>query len=420
MKITDVMVWLSGQTKPVKAGEFSWEGGNSSPTGYFRYSDEYLSLPGRFALDPSTLPLKSGRFRETLNKGVFGIFRDSGPDSWGRDLLKSRHGDLDDFDYIFLAGSDGVGAITLGSNKEDRKHPTLEEIDLSSEQLMASGEKSEQVNASIGLAIRPTTSLGGAKPKITVEHQGALWIAKFPERGDSEFSAHNEHVMLSMASELGIRSADSFVHQLPDGRSIIMVKRFDRHAVGDAFSRTPFASAHTVLGLTGNVDSDSRKKSYPSLFDYARRWVGDAHREVGRDIWERMLYNALVSNIDDHARNHGFLYDHQSRRWGLSPAFDIVAFPSTGNVALSLRIGSSGSIATKQSLLDSAANFGVDQETAVGRLSEMAGYISSTWEQHLLDAGVSSQYMDYVRPAFRIAEGICPERFNLSELKVKR
>lgn len=284
----------------------------------------------------------------------------------------------------------------------ERVYLTLDDLDRASRAFMT-GDKSLQSNNEINLGIRPTTSLGGAKPKVTIRHDGHLWIAKFPERGDAPFVAQNEHVMLDLARELGIEAAESLVHQLPDNRFILLVKRFDRIPVAGGMARVPFASAHTVLGLTGNAGEDAGKKSYLRLSDTSRRWAGRLHAGVNQQIWERMAFNGLVGNIDDHARNHGFLYHPETGFWGLSPAFDIVAFPSTGNVVLSLTLGPRGAIVTPGELVDSARRMGLTEEFAVDRLKTMASHIEGTWRTKMRAAGADDGYIEQLEPAFKQA-----------------
>ncbi|MCM2309051.1 MAG: type II toxin-antitoxin system HipA family toxin [Sulfuritalea sp.] len=396
-KTADVWVWLHGESTPTHAGNFSWR--SDTQVGYFTYAETYLANQSRFLLDPATLPFRRSRISETRQHGIFGVFRDSGPDAWGRDKLIRSHGDLDEFDILVRGPGDGVGSIVIGNIEEKlRFHPPrLADLDEASRHLDDAGKA---VDPEIELALDPTTSMGGAKPKLTVSDVGLLWIAKFPEKGDSRFIAHNEHVMLEMARECGVASCESRIHPLHDGRHILLIKRFDRGPIA-AGTRKAFASAHTVLQM-GEPATDGIRKSYLRLVENMQKWCGDQSRSNARELWRRIVFNALVGNGDDHAKNHGLLFD--GRAWALSEAFDIVAAPKRNHVALALRFSASTTIATPQSLFECASAYAYEPDEAELHLRKIAGIISGQWSSRLEKAGVDGQEIDRLRSAFKLAE----------------
>lgn len=412
MKENTVKVWLQGEPAPVIAGNFRWE----SNVGVFSYASEYLSNPFRYALDPVNLPLSRKPIKQIGLKGLFGVFRDSGPDYWGRELLKRVHGDLDEFDYLNLSGQDGVGSIAIS----DIKHTPLKLSEIDG--ILGSQTQSE---SNLDFTINQPTSLGGAKPKLTVEHDGELWIAKFPDRYETNYLCHNEHITLSIAEEIGFNVSETKLHQFPNGRFCLLVKRFDRSKVNaEGYSKTPFASASTVLGLTGNEMQDSSRKSYLYLAANMRRWLDKS--DVGEqtiELWNRIALNALVGNYDDHSRNHGFLYSHSKERWELSPVFDVIAMPYKNNLGLSMKFHSTGSIANLDTLLQSSEDFGLSKEEAKVRLLTFASHIMDNWANRAKELNVSDEYLDNLKPAFTnamdVIEKLKLETVNKSEFSSK-
>lgn len=382
-----VYAQLPGDEHKTLAGEFAWNA--ATAVGAFAYDEAFRKLKNGYFLDPTVLTQRPRK--ETRNGGIYGVLRDAGPDAWGRDQLLRINGMLDEIGLLQQAPQDGAGNITFHPEQRLRAY-TLKEIDDVSE-----GFPPE--DTALADAIHPTTSMGGAKPKLLAYDKGAFWIAKFPEKGDPECKgAANEHAMLEMAAQSGIDACESRLHRLPDGRRIILVKRFDLAGTPERFTRLGFASAHTVLGM-GDPKQDGKLKSYPLLRFQARRWT---RAEIGPDMWRRLAFNALVSNMDDHARNHALVHDGQ---WTLSKAYDIVAAPATGPVRLCLQIHAGNVIATPASLLVSADEMGVEREQAIAILRDMASLITGQWRERIGDqmGGVA---IDQLVAAFRLAEEV--------------
>ncbi|MEO8411329.1 MAG: type II toxin-antitoxin system HipA family toxin [Propionivibrio sp.] len=405
-KSTPVLVYRPGQTNPVRAGIFSWS--SDTRVGEFTYDADYLKSEKAISLDPMSLRFKRSTIKEAKQDGIFGVFRDAGPDAWGRDQLYRDHGDLDEFDYLLQGPADGVGNVAFGEEPEELKAYSLVALDDVSRGFPPDDNQ-------IANAINPTTSMGGAKPKLLVEDEGFFWIAKFPEKGDPvRFLAANEHVMLEMAKDCGIDAATSRLHTLPDGRQIILVRRFDLTPASGGVTRKGFASAYTVLGL-GNPKDDAKKKSYLRFSDETMRWTG---RQYGRDIWQRLVYNAMVGNVDDHPRNHALIFDTSG--WQLSPAFDIVASDRRDHVALCMRFHLEGAVATPETLLFSALLLGIDPEEAITAMTKMAKTILNTWRVRFERIGADAENMAKLEGAFKMARLVLDHDFKLIETQSKR
>jgi serine/threonine-protein kinase HipA len=162
-KIAPVFYWLPGEPKPTLAGEFQWDGGQ----GRFAYADSYLSNPDAVPLDPVSLPLKRGKIIEQSFKGIFGVFSDTCADAWGKRILESMHGELDEFDVLEKSLDDGVGAIAIGDLTS--KVPDTIFLDevvehaISLSESVASGDQPKDIPRELLDALAPTTSIGGMK-----------------------------------------------------------------------------------------------------------------------------------------------------------------------------------------------------------------------------------------------------------------
>lgn len=338
MEHMPVHVWLPQQTNAVLAGEFTQD----VNLGRFQYDPAYLAARHP-ALAPD-LPLRAKPHVITRGHRIFPLFLDSGPDTWGRHVLERRLGrSITELEALTLCPTDGVGNIAMGAITPARTQ-VLKLDDFFS--ILAEQERGGQARNTAEeqvLAVHGDgTSLGGTKPKLTIERNGIQYLAKFPEKGDSEWLPHLECATLKLAHLCGVRTmTDPEVWRLPTGRCALLVKRFDRDPVQGGHARRGYISAHALLRLdtlsqsiqdnllfgTWGFTPYNLRKSYVALSEDMLRWCGTqaAHREERRELWRRIVFNALVRNLDDHAHNHGLLCEDMHRQhWRLSPAFDLV------------------------------------------------------------------------------------------------
>ena len=175
----------------------------------------------------------------------------------------------------------------------------------------------EEGDDDLQLLIGPGSSLGGARPKAAVrDRDGGLTIAKFPHREDDRDIVLWEGVALGLAGRAEIRVPDWRIEHVA-GRRVLIVRRFDR----DGNRRAPFLSAMSMLG-----SRDNEPRSYLEIAD-ALRSHGAAPKSDLAKLWRRVAFNVLVSNTDDHLRNHGFLYE-DGLGWRLSPVYDLNPTPT--------------------------------------------------------------------------------------------
>jgi serine/threonine-protein kinase HipA len=227
------------------------------------------------------------------------------------------------------------------------------------------------------------SSMGGARPKVTVSYQGAEWIAKLCRRDDIFDQPKAEYATLSMAEAVGIAVPQ---HELIEvaGRSVLLVKRFDRHEAG----RSHYLSAHASINAHRvRVGDNDGPMSYLRIADVLKKISQDAVADL-RDLYRRMAFNVLVGNTDDHLRNHGSLMT-DSGSYRLSPAFDLLPHP--GDLGLqALIIGDQGRLSSLDNLLSACERFGVQNDEARQIIREI-GRVTDQSEAFFTKVGMNAQ-----------------------------
>jgi serine/threonine-protein kinase HipA len=391
-----VHVDLQGQTIPLGRLWVKERLGKESAT--FEYDAGWLRHPQRFSLGPN-LPLTSGKHHSAT--GLFGAFSDSAPDRWGQKLM--RRFELESaqaegrtprtlLGSDFLAGVDDqirLGALRFKRPGDDhflahtgRSVPPL--IDL--RELLSATDRIEKGKArqkDIQLVLAPGGSLGGARPKATIRDRDKLHVAKFPSPTDQWPVIPWETVVLELAERAGVSVAPNRIVRIGT-KIVLLTERFDRDA-GDR--RVPYMSAMTALGAQDHED-----RSYLEILEVIRR-DGAYPAEDARQLWRRMVFNVLVSNTDDHLRNHGFLWAGQG--WRLSPAFDMnPAPPVVGARIHALALNELDHTSSIQTVMSVAVNFGLSDSEAMRIAGEVAASVS-TWR-----AGAAAHKLSATETAF--------------------
>ena len=389
-----VWVWLPDRAEPVLAGVLALQG----RVGRFRYDPAYRRLPDATALDPMSLPFTRSvrEASETRQEGLFGVFRDASPEGYGLALLERRHGRVlvDPMERLELSAGDAVGGIEICDDIEAKlafRAPALEALRTRLADLPEERPSSQALRDLLG---ETGTSLGGERPKMTVQHEGALWIAKLQERGDRLHAPLREYLSMRLAARCGIDACEvRFVRVIE--REVLLVRRFDRELLPfGKVRRRLFASAHTVLRLDTSIRGD-RNRSYVAFAHEARRWCGSRAFDpklLQRVIWERLAFNALIGNGDDHPRNHGLL--QRNGQWVLAPAFDIAPYGrATSTLAMAVdRRGSS--LVDRETIEAAGAGFGVSRDEARAWLETSANTIRETWGAELEACGYDRLVLD--------------------------
>lgn len=403
-----VYIILPGRTHFVTAGKFEHSNDRVGvPLGRFVYGRTYLERDDAVALDPVELTLGRGTFRTTAMKGVFGALRDASPDYWGRRVIERHLGQvsLGELDYLLQSPDDRAGALGFGLNRQPpaprrefnqaielEKLQALADAIVRDEELPPSAD-SAQVQELVLLG----TSMGGARPKAVVEDEDGLWIAKFNRPDDPWNSARIEHAMLVLARNCGLNTAESRVVQIAN-RDVLLVKRFDRRKTDEGYQRARMVSALTLLRAE-DTHTDRGKWSYVSLAEEVRRACGEPTRDAP-ELFRRMCFNALISNTNDHPRNHAIIaFD---RGWQLSPAYDLTpAAPvSIERRDLAMSCGDLGRYAHADNLLSQSPRFLVPSDAARTMVDEMEAQVRTSWYAVARAQGVSEKDCEKISRAF--------------------
>jgi serine/threonine-protein kinase HipA len=403
-----VYITLPGATEPVTCGRFALSVSRLGvPEGRFVYGRSYLERPDAVPIDP--VELKLGERTRTTNalNGVFGALRDASPDHWGRRVIQRHLGQPQpgELAYLLHAPDDRAGALGFGLNQAPPapKRSFNQTLDLARLQATADAvvaddaRPADAVTEQVSNLLLVGTSMGGARPKAVVEDASGLWIAKFNVAADAWNSARVEHAMLTLARRCGLTTADSRVVEIA-GRDVLLVRRFDREKVPGGYLRARMVSALTMLRAEDTFQSRDRW-SYVQLAEELRRACSEPQANAA-ELFRRMCFNALISNTDDHPRNHALIARGQA--WQLSPAYDLTpAVPvSIERRDLAMACGDAGRFANAGNLLSQCARFLLQPAQAQRIVDEMESQVRAGWFATAREAGVSPADCDRIAGAF--------------------
>jgi serine/threonine-protein kinase HipA len=403
-----VYITLPGETHPVTAGRFTLTADRAgNPLGRFVYGRRYLERPNAVAFDPVELKLADRTYETTTMKGVFGALRDSGPDYWGRRVIEKHAGkpQLGELDYLLHSPDDRAGALGFGLNqvppapqRQFNQTLDLEKLQAVADALVRDEDLKDNAAAvQVQDLLLLGTSMGGARPKAVVEDTDGLWLAKFNRPDDKWNHARVEHAMLVLARSCGLTTAESRIITV-GGRDVLMVKRFDREKTRGGYRRARMVSALTLL-RTEDSHMAREKWSYVLLAEELRRAAAEPDKDAP-ELFRRMTYNALISNIDDHPRNHAMIA--KERDWKLSPAYDLTPSAPVGldRRDLALAAGDAGRYANAENLLTQCIRFLVQPDAARALIDEMEQKVKHTWYDVCRREGVSEKDCGMISGAF--------------------
>ncbi len=415
-----IHVCLGEEARPIGLLHYDQTGAREHAA--FTYNDPWRSAPERFAIEPG-LPLVHGpQFHRRVPDGsVFhGAIADTEPDGWGRrvilrDHAKRRHDSrqagaqagatqLNAMDYL-LAVDDGsrVGALRFRDEEGIfrrapeagcRTAPPLLELRQIQDASRAVEEGTETA-ADLTYLRGRGTSLGGLRPKCTVlDEDGALAIGKFPSVQDERPITKGEVLAMHLAKAAGINAAETHLVD-SDGVPVALVRRFDRTPDG---KRRMYVSAATLLGVERN---DSEDHSYTEIVD-ALRVHGAAVQADIEELWRRMAFSILITNVDDHLHNHGFLHA-EGDLWRLAPAFDLNPFPDRVRELKTWVSVETGPAATIEALMSVTAYFRVGARRAKEILRAVERAVNS-WRKTGRALGLTDRELDQFAEAFEHPE----------------
>lgn len=402
---TDVYVSITGID--VLAGRMYAHRRRNTESATFTYAESYLGHPDAYPLDPS-LPLASGAHQTPLGHVMFSAFADSAPDRWGRNLINRRERrraestgvqqrSLGGIDFLLGVRDDlRQGAIRFQDPETaefvasaDVGMPALNELS----ELLAITERIEsdsEVEEELHRLVRAGSSLGGARPKTHLKAlDGRIAIAKFPAASIDAWNVMAwEKVVLDLAARAGVTVPHTDLVDI-SGRSVLIVYRFDRTVDGE---RIGYRSALTMLEAR-----DREQRSYLDIGEVIEERSPSATEDL-QQLWRRIAFSILVSNTDDHLRNHAFLHVDKDS-WRLSPAFDINPNPEPGPKYLSTAIDDTETEARIDVVLEVAPYFRLDNRDALSALEQVATAVAM-WRSTAQRLGLSAKEITEMEPAF--------------------
>ncbi len=379
----------------------------------FEYDKGWFKHPECFALEPA-LALTSGAFHTLPVQSLFGAMGDSAPDRWGRVLMRRAENQrakdvsevprtLGEVDFLLGVYDEArQGALRFShrpegpflSAKPKTSIPPLVDLPklLSATEHFLDDEESAE---DLRILLAPGSSLGGARPKASVrDHEGNLAIAKFPHKDDDFNIVLWEAVALVLAQKSGLHIPAWRLENILD-KDLLLIQRFDR--VGQ--QRIPFLSAMSMLGA-----NDHEMHSYLEIVDALKQHGAKPDADMS-ELWRRMVFSIMISNTDDHLRNHGFLYEQQ-RGWRLAPAYDMNPTPiSVKPRILTTAIDLYDGTASLELALSVASDFRVSKKDAESIIKEVKQGVSQ-WHSVAQSVGLKKKEIERMASAFEHEDAI--------------
>ena len=399
----ELLVFMERDRETVPVGKLWTRTRGARETASFEYDPSWLVRRDTFGLQP-TLPPGRGSFH--TSRPVFNAFTDAAPDRWGQTLMRRNerrraHAEgrrpraLRAVDFLTLVADEtrlgalrfkdaGGGGFLTSTGKPVPPLVTLPRLLSATSRIIDNSETDEDLQ----LILAPGTSLGGARPKASVrDDDGHLLIAKFP-RGDDDWPVTRwEAAVMTLARAAGVW-VSPFRLQLVLERPVLMARRFDRQQG----RRIPYISALTALDA-----SDHEMRSYLEIAEFLRREGSKVNEDLAQ-LWRRIVFNMLVSNTDDHLRNHGFL--REPNGWRLAPAYDLNPMPADVKPRIhALAIDESDGMASLETALRIVPMFGMTEESARAIAAE-AGTAVGRWRGAAARYGLTPDEAERMSSAF--------------------
>ena len=408
---TPLEVFLGKAEKPLGRLIFVKDG--QREFSQFAYNEAWLTSAQYFDVSPDLSRRTGYQLRKPPTKNdsrFFLALADTEPDAWGRRVIARAHakaraknaalGPLTELDYLVAVDDfSRVGALRLRDEtgqylrhvaEGTRATPAFLEL----ETIMRASravELSQETAEDLAYLQGKGTSLGGMRPKCTIlDTHGALSLGKFPSVGDQRAVTRGEVLALRLARLAGIDSADARIVMAQD-QPVALIRRFDRTPEQN---RVPFMSGATVLQAKRDDEH-----SYTEIIDVMRSWCEDFVSDA-RQLWRRLVFNHLITNVDDHLQNIGFLYVG-NQQWRLSPAFDLNPFPDKDPESKTWLSEDTGPITSVAQLLEQAFRFELSPVQAQAILAEVLAAVKH-WKEVAMTPEVGLQAYDIAEfaPAF--------------------
>ena len=415
-----INVFMGSEPRPVGIIHYDAKGARENAA--FQYDNAWLTASDGFQIDPN-LPLMAGpHFHNKTKEGsVFhSVIADTEPDGWGRRVILRSHmkrrqalrekgrkietRPLNALDFLLavddysrvgaLRFQDEAGMFQGSQSKDSRTAPPLIELEMllaASQRVEANTESAADLTYLLGRG----TSLGGLRPKCTViDDNGHLSIGKFPSVTDERAVTKGEVLAMRLAKAAGINAADARLVE-SDGAPVALIKRFDRLKNG---ARIMYMSAATMLGAEA---TDPGAHSYTDIVDALRVNGADAQTDI-EELWRRIAFSILITNVDDHLMNHGFLYAAKGK-WRLAPAFDLNPLPERFRELKTWISEESGPDATIDALMSVTSYFRITIKRAKIVLAQVEK-ATANWHKEGRRLKMSDSELDQFADAFEHTE----------------
>lgn len=402
--------WI-GLEEPTLIGTLSVQSAKSKKSFSFEYDKNWLQSPHKFLLDPD-IQLFSGK-QFPHQKENFGVFLDSMPDTWGKTLIKRRaiqkakdHNEpipnLYDIDFLLgVYDETRIGGLRFKTDfngdflDNDNSFPTppwtsIRELQNAVYQI--ENDNNDDIKKWLEIIIAPGSSLGGARPKANIlDENNELWIAKFPSKNDDYDKGAWEFLAYLLAKDAGIHMSKSKIQKIYNPYHTFFTKRFDRQGS----KRIHFASTMTMTGYNENILRES-SASYLDIAEFITNYGCNIDENL-KQLWRRIIFNIMISNTDDHLRNHGFILTKNG--WILSPAYDIN--PSIDKSGLAININ------TEENALDiglakSVGDYFRLSSTDMDKIIDEVYQSTKNWRDISSQIGIPRKEQDLMQNAFNL------------------
>jgi len=400
--------YLPGESEPVVCGIVAFNGQEN----VFRYARSYLQRDNAVPLAPPNCTLGSLTGEEhILDDELNSAIRDASPDAWGRNIMLREHAnalsknenELGEIDFLLRAGPDRIGALDATNTPSHYFPKKSHAVPL--EELLEAADRIDQgkpMDVHLDAALNHGTSIGGARPKALLHENREFWIAKFSSSRDSANMVGIEGGGMALAKMVGINVADTRIVESLN-KPVILIRRFDRVVTATEVHRRHMISAMTLLSLD-EYAVRSGYSSYLELADILRQYARDFNSD-GKELFRRMVFNILIGNVDDHARNHACFWDGEFL--DLTPAYDVCPQPRTGMSAdQAMIVGAWGRQSNLQNAVSKCERFGLGFDEAKEIVDKMTATVRKNWKKVFAEAGVPEGNIRYLSQATLLSESV--------------
>lgn len=370
-----VWIFLPGSSSPTVAGRIT----KNNEIYNFNYGKSYLENSAAIPLSPFELPLQSGVFSPHGMNSIHSCLRDASPDAWGRQLIDFKYTELqsNELDYLLLSNSNRIGALDF--QQSSTLYKARESQNASLEQLLEVTKRIEEgkpIPDELDFALLRGTSIGGARPKAIIQHNGKEYIAKFGLSHDRYNVIKAEYIGMQLAKKLGLNVPNVSLTKALE-KDVFLVERFDRdYPPHDGVTRRLMLSGLSLLNLN---EMEARYASYCDLADVIRQNFDKPNVQL-LELYKRLIFNVLIGNTDDHARNHSAFWD--GKKLQLTPAYDLCPQLRSGQEATQAMAinGIQGNLSTLVNIASISERFQITPHAAREIIENIISNLEANWK----------------------------------------